>query len=61
MIKGWRSHAGGGDGVNADTVDRANFWQAVWKPLWGMTRVALRLGFISDRSVASSSVHLSYK
>ena len=46
---------------NADVVKCTNIWQVVWKHLWCMTRVVLWLVFISDRSVASSSVHFSYK
>ena len=49
------------DGSNADVVSCTKIWQVVWKPLWRMTRVVLWLVFISDQSVASSSVHFSYK
>ena len=38
-----------------------NIWQVVRKPLWRMTHVVLWLVFISNQSVASSSVHFSYK
>ena len=38
-----------------------NIWQVVQKPLWRMTHVVLWLVFISNQSVASSSVHFSYK
>ena len=46
---------------NADVVRCTNIWQVVRKHLWCMTRVVLWLVFISDRSVASSSMHFSYK
>ena len=36
------------------------FWQVVQRHLWRTTRVVCRLACISDRSVASSSVHSSY-
>ena len=49
------------DGANADTISRVNIWQVIWKPLWRMTRVVFWLVFISDRSVASSSMHFPYK
>ena len=44
-----------------EVVRCTEFWQAAQKHLWCMTRVVFRLVFISDRSVASSSVHFSYK
>ena len=46
---------------NADVVRCTNIWQVVRKHLWCMTCVIFWLVFISDRSVASSSVHFSYK
>ena len=46
---------------NTDVVKCTNIWQVVRKHLWRMTRVVLWLVFISDRSVASSSMHFSYK
>ena len=53
-IIGWRF---GKDKVVMGT----EFWQTVQRHLWRMTRVICRLACISDRSVASSSVHSFYK
>ena len=58
---GWRFKGLWVDGFSADVINCANIWHVVRKPLWRMTRVVLRLDFISDRSVASSSVHFLYK
>ena len=44
-----------------EVVRCTEFWQAAQKHLWCMTRVIFQLVFISDRSVASSSVHFFYK
>ena len=44
-----------------EVVRCTEFWQAAQKHLWCMTRVVFRLIFISNRSIASSSVHFSYK
>ena len=44
-----------------EVVRYKKFWQVAQKHLWRMTRVVFQLVFISDRSVASSSVHFSYK
>ena len=53
-LMGWRF------GKN-EVIKCIGFWQAAQKHLWRTTRVVFRLVFISDRSVASSSVHFSYK
>ena len=58
-LMGWRFEALWFDGFSADAVNCANIWQVVRKPLWCMTRVILRLDFISDRRVASSSAYTS--
>ena len=65
---GWRSkcHADG-DKVYGMMVQKewgrqcTEFWQAAQKHLWRTTHVVSRLVYISDRSIASSSVHFSYK
>ena len=44
-----------------EVVRCTEFWQAVQRHLWRTTCVVCRLACISDRSVASSSVHSSYK
>ena len=44
-----------------EPVRGTEFWQAVQRHLWLTTRVVRRLVCISDRSVASSSVHSIYK
>ena len=49
------------DGFSVDAVNYANIWQVVRKALRRMTHVILRLVFISNRSVSSSSVHFPYK
>ena len=51
--RGWRFQYG--------PVNCAHPWQVVQKPLWHMTCIILPLVIISDRSVASSSVHFLYK
>ena len=56
-LMGWQFKGLWVDGFSADVVNCANVWQVVWKSLWRMTRVVLWLDFISDRSVALSSVH----
>ena len=53
-LMGWRF------GKN-EVVRCTGFWQAAQKHLWRTTRVIFRLVFISNRSVASSSVHFPYK
>ena len=58
-LMGWRFEALWFDGFSADAVNCTNVWQVVRKPLWCMTRVVLRLDFISNRSVASSSTYTS--
>ena len=66
LVDGWN------DGVNSDKVNGlmigkaevvryTKVWQADRKHLWRITRVIFWLVFISDRSVASSSVYFSYK
>ena len=44
-----------------EAVRGIEFWQAVQRHLWRTTRVIRRLACISDRRVASSSVHSIYK
>ena len=44
-----------------EVVRCTEFWQAIQRHLWRTTRVVSWLACISDRSVASSSVHLFYK
>ena len=44
-----------------EVVKCTELWQTAQKHLWHMTCVVSQLACISDRSVASSSVHLSYK
>ena len=44
-----------------EVVRCTEFWQAVKRHLWRTTRVVSWLAYISDRSIASSSVHLFYK
>ena len=44
-----------------EVVKCTEFWQAVQRHLWRTTRVVCWLACISDRSVASSSVHPFYK
>ena len=43
-----------------EVVKCTEFWQAVQRYLWRTTRVVCQLACISDRSVASSSVHPLY-
>ena len=44
-----------------EVVRYTKFWQVAQKHLWRLTCVVFRLVFISDWSVALSSVHFSYK
>ena len=44
-----------------DVVRCTEFWHAVQRHLWRMTRVTCWLACISDQSIASSSVHPFYK
>ena len=44
-----------------EVVKCTELWQTAQKHLWHMTCVVSQLACISDQSVASSSVHLSYK
>ena len=53
-ILGWRFE-------EYEAVRGIEFWQAVQRHLWRTTRVIRRLACISDRSIASSSVHSIYK
>ena len=53
-LMGWRFRKN-------EVVRCTGFWQAAQKHLWRTTRVVFRLVFISDQSVASSSLHFSYK
>ena len=53
-IIGWRLRKN-------EVVRCTEFWQAVQRHLWRTTRVVCRLACISDRSVASSSMHSFYK
>ena len=51
---GWRLE-------KSEVVRCTEFWQVAQRHLFCTTRVVSRLACISDRSVASSSVHLFYK
>ena len=51
---GWRLE-------KSEVVRCTEFWQAAQRHLWRTTRVVYRFACISDRSVASSSMHLFYK
>ena len=65
-VDGWDDGMDG-DKVNGMTVRKAEVvrytkvWQVVRKHLWRITHVVFWLVFTLDRSVASSSVHFSYK
>ena len=65
-VDGWDDRMDG-DKVNgmmirkAEVVKYTKVWQVVLKHLWRMTRVIFWLVFTSDWSVASSSMHFSYK
>ena len=67
IMSWWHEWQDDGDNNNELTVEDAaivrctNVWQTIQKHLWRTTLVVLWLVFISDRNVASSSVHFSYR